>query len=72
MLQGQDHFVQVAFHYAIEVIKGQADAVISDSVLGKIVGSDLLFAPSGTDLTLARGGIFRFLLPLPVFEQTGS
>ena len=71
MLQGRDHFVQVAFHYAIKVIKGQANAVISDPVLRKIVGSDLFLAPSGTDLTLASSGIFRFLLPLPVFEQAG-
>src|SRR5262245_43975642 len=71
VLEGQDHFVQVAFHHAVEIIKGQADAVISDPVLRKIVGSDFFFAPSGANLTLASGGIFGFLLPLLVLEQAG-
>src|SRR5207249_6643692 len=51
--------IQVAVHHRIQVVKGQADAVVGDTVLGKVVGANLLTALAGPHLqaALLRDGL---------------
>src|ERR1700726_520761 len=44
--------------------------MIGHSILRKIIGADFFLAPTGTDLTFTRSGIFRLFFTLFVFEQT--
>ena len=61
-LQGVNHFIEIAFHDAVEIVERQADAVIGDPVLRKIVGANFFFAPAGADLALARARNISLLL----------
>src|SRR5512133_2914500 len=63
-LQRLDHRVQIAVQHLIKVVGLEADSVIRDAVLGKVVGTDALrpvdcadLAPSG-----GRGSICRLFL----------
>src|SRR5436305_3443600 len=52
-----------------QLVQGQVDAVIADSRLRKIVGTNSLGAVSGTDLAAALGSALGFaLLPLEIVE----
>ena len=52
-LKRANHLAQIAFHHAVEIVEREADAVIGDPVLRKIVGPNFFLAPAGTDLVLA-------------------
>src|SRR5437867_11021275 len=47
--QGRDELVQVAVQNLIELVQGQVDAVVRDSVLLEVVSTDLLRAVAGPD-----------------------
>src|ERR1022692_5049915 len=69
-LERLDHFAEIALHYTVEIIKREADPMIRDAVLWKIVSPNFFFAAPGADLTFARGRIFRFFFALLFLEQT--
>src|SRR4051794_39438008 len=69
-LQSADHFSQITFNHAIEVIKGQADAMIGHTILRKVIGADLFLTAARADLAATlRAVLFRFFA-LFSFEQT--
>ena len=72
VLEGRNHFVQVAFHDAVEIVEGQADPMIGDAVLRKVIGANLFFAAAGSDLAFAVSRIFRLFLALFVLEQASA
>src|SRR5271166_4784908 len=45
--QGVDHGLQLAVHEFRQLVRGVADAMVSDAVLRKVVGADLLAAVAG-------------------------
>ncbi len=64
-----DHFAQVAFHHAVEIIQRQPDPMIGDAVLRKVVGANFFFATAGADLRFSMRGIFGFFLALLFLEE---
>src|SRR4051812_8791766 len=46
----------------LEIVRGDADAVVGDAVLGEVVGADLLGPLAGADLGAAVGGELGLLL----------
>ena len=50
----------------------QADAVVGDAVLRKVVGADFFLASCPADEAAAVGGVFRVLLGAFVFEESGA
>lgn len=67
-----DHFDDVAFDEAVEVVEGEADAVVGDAVLGVVVGANFFFASAAAEEGFAVGGIFFFLGAAFVFEEAGA
>ena len=61
-LKRADHLAQIAFHHPVEIVEGQADAVIGDPVLRKVVGADFFLASARTDLALASARSISLLL----------
>jgi hypothetical protein len=41
LIEGVENLVEVAFHDAVELVERQVDAVVGETVLGKVVGADL-------------------------------
>src|SRR4051794_9843146 len=66
--EGFDHLIQVAFHEAIEIVKGEADAVVGDAVLGVIVGANFFFAASSVFLFQVMVVFFFFFFASFVLE----
>ena len=69
--QGIDHLVErrAAFHHFAKAMHGQADAVVGDAPLRKIVGPDALRSVTRADLVLAgRGSRVVGLLALQLVE----
>src|SRR5919109_1898482 len=54
--------LELALEDALELVRRQLDAVVGDSVLGKVVGADLLGALARADLRPARGVELGLLL----------
>ena len=46
----KEEFESVALHDSVEFVKGECDAVVGDSVLGKVIGTDSFGAISATYL----------------------
>ena len=65
--QGVDDLVDGAVHDSVDLIQGQADAMVCDTALREIVGADALVSHAGADLAATHAGNFRiqlFLLDL--------
>ena len=68
---GIDDVLEVALQYALEVMDGQADTVIGNSTLGKIVGSNLLRAVACAYLrTAGIGHLLELTLAFLVQEAS--
>src|SRR4029077_7894372 len=52
--------------------KSEADAVVGDAILRKIVSADFFFAATRADLTPAMGRVFLGFFVLFGFEQSGA
>ena len=65
-----DDAIQIAFHDERKIVKGQFDAVISDAVLGKIIGADAFVAFASADLAFAQGCVFGMFLRDALLEQS--
>src|SRR5579883_382261 len=63
---------ELAFHDVIELVQGQADAVIGDAVLRKIVGANFFGAVAGFDLAAALGNDGGLLLLQFQFIESGA
>ena len=59
---GIDDGVHPAFHHQIQLVEGEADAVVGEAVLREVVGADLLTAVTGTHHALALSADGRLLL----------
>src|SRR5450755_2804645 len=68
-LERLNHFAEIALHYPVKIIEREADPMIGDAVLWKIVSPNFFFAAPRADLAFARGGIFRFFFMLLFLEQ---
>ena len=60
--QRVDDRVELAVHHEIELVQGEADAMIGDAVLREVVGADLLAAVAGAHHAAALGAERRLLL----------
>src|SRR5947207_118777 len=69
-LQCRNHFLEVAFHKPIQIVKSKPGAVVGNAVLRKVVSADFFFAATRSDLTPAMGRIFLRFFTLFGFEQT--
>src|SRR5205807_99684 len=69
-LQCRNHFLDLAFHKPVQVVKSEPDAVVGDAILRKVVSADFFFAAAGSDLTPAMGRVFLRFFTLFGFEQT--
>lgn len=63
------HFVDLAFHESGQVVERALDAVVGDTVLRVVVGSDFFFASPGSDQAAAVGGVFSGFLLLAALKQ---
>ena len=64
-------FIQIAFHNTIQLIEGQIDSVIRQTILRKVVSADFFTAVPGTHLIFAVGGNCVGLLFLSQMVQPG-
>ena len=55
--EGVDGGLEHAFHDHVELVVGEADAVVGEAVLGEVVGADLFAAVAGADLLFAVLGL---------------
>src|SRR5215468_3683226 len=70
LAKGLDDGGEVAGDDGVELVQGQVDAVVGDSVLREVVGADALAAVAGADLALARlGALAVELLLLPLVQS---
>ena len=62
--QGVDELIDLAFHHEIELVNGQADAMVGYAILLEVICADLLRAVAGTDHRFAfrRESIVLLLL----------
>src|ERR1041384_4815128 len=67
-----DQLIQVAFHDGGQVLDGEVDAVVGDTVLGEVVGADFFAAVARADLVAAGGGHPGLLFFLLVGEKPGA
>ncbi len=51
-----DDGLQAAFHDEVELVEGEADAVIGEAILREVLSANLLAAIAGADLLFALGG----------------
>ena len=72
LLEGGNHFVEVALDDAVEIVKGQSDAVVGDAVLREVVGADFFLAPGAPDEAAAVGGILGFFFVAFVLEEASA
>ena len=49
LLEGADQFVEITLHDVVELVEGQPDTMIGQSILGEVIGSDPFVASSGSD-----------------------
>ncbi len=70
--EGGEEFVEVAFHELGEVVGGEADAVVGNTGLRKVVGADAFGAVARAYLGFALGGVFGAFLLLLAFEKAGA
>src|SRR5882672_3384297 len=64
---------EVAIHDVVDLVEREADAVVGDPPLRKIVGADALGAVARADERFARGGFLRLLLArLLVLDARGQ
>ena len=71
-LQCPDRLFKVACNHLVQVVKRHVHAMIGETVLGKVVGSDFLFATSGTNQVLSVRRLLFVLLTNLCLEQLGS
>src|SRR5712692_11092176 len=57
-----DDVVEPAVHDTVQLMQGEADAVVGDAVLGEVVSADLLAAVARADLRAALLGNLLLLL----------
>src|SRR4051812_31247998 len=57
-----DQLVELAVHDAVDLVKGEVDAVVGDAALRKVVGADARGAVARADERFARRGGLRLLL----------
>jgi hypothetical protein len=62
-LQGIQEFLDLAIQHIVQVVDGQADPVVGDPALGKIVSPDLCAPVAGTDEAFPMAGDLLFLFP---------
>ena len=55
--EGVDGGLEHAFHHHVELVVGEADAVVGEAVLREVVGADLFAAVAGAYLLLAVLGL---------------
>ena len=67
VLQRSQNFFHVTFHDLRELIKGQIDAVVAQSALGKVVGSNPVGAVATADEAFAGCGLFQRTLESVLF-----
>src|ERR1017187_2676596 len=67
-----DDGLQAAFHHQVKLVQGQADAVIGEAILRKVVSANLLAAVARTHLLLALLGQFGILFFHLHFIETGT
>src|SRR5688572_5159439 len=60
--QRVDKIVQLAFHYEIELVDGQADAMVGDAIFLEVVGSDLFRTIAASDHRLPLTRLSLMLL----------
>src|SRR5947207_528808 len=62
--EGVNEFIELAVEHKIELVYGQADAMIGDAILFEIISADLFGAVAAADhrFSLAREGVMLFLL----------
>src|SRR5690349_4833614 len=68
-LERVDHRLDVAVHHARQVVRGEADAMIGEAALRKVVGADLRRAVARAHLQLAHARAFGLLLRHAQVEQ---
>ena len=57
---GADHEVKVAGHDRVELVDGQADAVVGDAVFLEVIGADLRATLAAADLRFRRSARSRW------------
>jgi hypothetical protein len=62
-LQGIQEFLDLAVQHVVQIVYGQADPVVGDAALGKIVGPDLGAPVAGADEAFPVPGDFFLLFP---------
>src|ERR1019366_329341 len=70
--QRVDHGLNAAVHELLQLVRGEADAMVGHAVLGEVVGSDLLAAIATAHHRLALLGQRVLLLLLLHFVQAGA
>src|SRR5690606_7964163 len=66
---GRNELVEITGHHRIQVVPGEADAVIGQAVLGEVVGAHLLAAVAASHLPAAHRIALALLLLLLELEE---
>src|ERR1035441_6108021 len=70
--QRVDHGLDAAVHKPLQLVRGEADAMVGNTVLGEVVGADLFAAIATAHHRLALLGQRVLLLLLLHFVQAGA
>jgi hypothetical protein len=71
-LKRGNHFIEVAFDDAVEIVEGEADAVVGQAILREVVSADFFLAPGTADEAAPVSGVFRLFFFAFVFEEAGA
>ena len=59
--EGVDEIIELAFHDEMELVDGEADAMVGDAILFEVVSADFFGAVAGADLRAAFARL-KFML----------
>ena len=68
-LERGDDLVDLAFHHLRQAVKCEADAVLGDAILEKMIRADAFATVARTDLIAAHGRVFGVFFVLAALEQ---
>ena len=68
-LERGDDLVDLAFHHLRQAVKREADAVLGDAILEKMIRADAFATVARTDLVASHGRVFGVFFVLAALEQ---